>query len=443
MAANFSQNAQGTELWAPWSEEFGRWPILQGSLFLVNVWSLMSALSPNFGTVIVARFLGGISSAGGVIDRETLGITLGMISDLWKSNDHQWGLCFVSWTSLGGPVLGAIIGGFIEDYSNTWRWTMWVQLIFGGALQVIHFFLVPETRTSTMLNSEAKRRRKAATKEGRECRIVGPTEKMSGGPSLRNVLVIWSRPFEMFLFEPIVLCCSLLSGFSDMLIFIFLESYGPVYEQWNFTPWKIGLAFMPIMISYCISWASYLPWFYKEKNMRKKGNLVKPEFRLYWLLWTVPLEPIGLFGFAWSSLGPARNVHWIAPMIFSFCVGVANYSIFMATIDFMIQAYGPYSASATGGNAFARNLLAGISAMFSAPFYEHFKEPYTLEYPTTILACIGVAVAIPVYFLYIYQGPIIRHKSRFAQTLAHERETLELRHQVRDEKKNIEHRENV
>ena len=28
--------AFGSELWAPWSEELGRWPILQASLFLVN-----------------------------------------------------------------------------------------------------------------------------------------------------------------------------------------------------------------------------------------------------------------------------------------------------------------------------------------------------------------------------------------------------------------------
>lgn len=28
--------AFGSELWAPWSEELGRWPILQCSLFLVN-----------------------------------------------------------------------------------------------------------------------------------------------------------------------------------------------------------------------------------------------------------------------------------------------------------------------------------------------------------------------------------------------------------------------
>ena len=39
----------------------------------------------------------------------------------------------------------------------------------------------------------------------------------------------------------------------------------------------------------------------------------------------------------------------------------------MATIDYMVASYGPYSASATGGNALARDFLAGIAAMYSVP----------------------------------------------------------------------------
>lgn len=100
-----------------------------------------------------------------------------------------------------------------------------------------------------------------------------------------------------------------------------------------------------------------------------------------------PLETIGLFGFAWTSLGP-RHVHWIAPMIFSSLIAIANvslqtlyspkrkysrllfalqYAIYMATIDYMIASYGPYSASATGGNALARDFLAGVAAMYATP----------------------------------------------------------------------------
>lgn len=46
-------------------------------------------------------------------------------------------------------------------------------------------------------------------------------------------------------------------------------------------------------------------------------------------------------------MGPPQT-HWIAPMIFSFLVGLANFAIYYSSVDYMIAAYGPYSASATG-----------------------------------------------------------------------------------------------
>lgn len=47
----------GCELWAPWSEEFGRWPILQLSMFLINIWQLPAAFAQNFGSIVIARAL--------------------------------------------------------------------------------------------------------------------------------------------------------------------------------------------------------------------------------------------------------------------------------------------------------------------------------------------------------------------------------------------------
>ncbi|KAM4057861.1 hypothetical protein HRG_009475 [Hirsutella rhossiliensis] len=32
--------------------QFGRWPILQSSLFLVNIWQILAALAPDFGSII-------------------------------------------------------------------------------------------------------------------------------------------------------------------------------------------------------------------------------------------------------------------------------------------------------------------------------------------------------------------------------------------------------
>ena len=68
--------AFGCELWAPWSEELGRWPILQLSLFFVNIFQIPVAIAPNFATIIVFRTLGGLSTAGG-------SVTLAMVADMW------------------------------------------------------------------------------------------------------------------------------------------------------------------------------------------------------------------------------------------------------------------------------------------------------------------------------------------------------------------------
>jgi hypothetical protein len=74
--------AFGCELWAPWSEELGRWPILQLSLFFVNIWQIPVAIAPNFATIIVCRALGGLSTAGG-------SVTLAMVADMWKADEQQ------------------------------------------------------------------------------------------------------------------------------------------------------------------------------------------------------------------------------------------------------------------------------------------------------------------------------------------------------------------
>jgi sugar phosphate permease len=105
--------AFGCELWAPWSEEFGRWPILQLSLLFVNIWQLPVALAPNFATIMVGRALGGLSTAGG-------SVTLGMIADLWESDKQQYAVAYVVFSSVGGSILGPIVGGFSEHFLD-WR----------------------------------------------------------------------------------------------------------------------------------------------------------------------------------------------------------------------------------------------------------------------------------------------------------------------------------
>ena len=224
--------AFGSELWAPWSEEYGRWPVMQLSLFFVNIWQVLCALAPNFHSVLIGRCLGGLSSAGG-------SVTLGMIADMWDPDDQHYAVSFIVFSSVAGSVVGPIAGGFME---TTLRWPLnfVIQLAVGVAVQLAHLILVPETRSTIMLDKEAKKQRKAGI-----ANVRGPREAHGPGLSLKEILVIWCRPFSMFAREPIVLFLSLLSGFSDALIFTFLESFTPVFSLWGFNKIQVGLAFIP------------------------------------------------------------------------------------------------------------------------------------------------------------------------------------------------------
>ncbi|CAO2649410.1 Nn.00g067950.m01.CDS01 [Neocucurbitaria sp. VM-36] len=433
--------AFGCELWAPWSEEFGRWPIQQLSLFLVNIWQIPCGLANNYATYVVCRTLGGLSTAGG-------SVTLGVLADMWEPDEQEFAVAFLVLSSVGGSVVGAIIGAFVEEHLSL-PWIFWVQLIIGGFVQAVHFLCNPETRSTILLDREAKRRRKT----GEDPNIYGPNEIRGGHKiTFKEVITIFWRPFYMFFTEPIVLWLSLLSGFSDALIFTFLESFKPVYSQWGFGTVGIGLAFIPILIGYFLAYGSYMPSIisFRRKRRQNPGS-VAPEARLWWLLFLAPLETIGLFGFAWTSLGPSHGIPWIAPMIFSTLIAMANYSIYQSSIDYQTAAYGPYAASATGGNDLARDFLAGVAAMYSTPLYKNIPGR-PVQYASTILACLAFVVTIPIYIVY-WKGPDIRAKSKFAQSLdksRHERTEKRRKSSLAGleagphaEKKKKEHRERV
>ena len=409
--------AIGCEAWAPWSEELGRFWVLQGSLGLVNLWQIGCALAPNFGAILAFRSLGGLSSAGG-------SVTLGMVADMWEPNDQHYAISYVVFSSCAGSVIAPIFGGFIEQYL-AWQWIFWISLIFGGVAQFIHAW-VPETRASVLLDRHAKKLRR----ENPDCNIWGPDEVRGTfwqRTSWREIVTLMWRPYRFLLTEPIVAFLSLLSGFSDALIFTGLDSFGMVLSKYNFTKAQIGLSFTPLLIGYVISTGTFLPFYRHDAKVRKSHpdipDFYPPERRLRWLLVLVLLEPIGLLGFSFGSLGP-DYVPWIVPLLFTALIGIANLAIYQATIDYMVAAYGPYSASATGGNGFARDFLAGIAALYAHPFYTNIATGTKWQLPSASLIRSGIAglVAIPVYIFY-FHGEYFRTKSPFAQGLAKERAT--------------------
>lgn len=131
----------------------------------------------------------------------------------------------------------------VNEYQQGSRvFTHHVPNSFGATVQALHYWLVPETRESSLIDEVAKQLRTSdPVKYGK---IYGPSE-FAPENNLKQIVTVWYRPFRMFIKEPIVLCLSLLSGFSDALIFLFIDSFQDVFRQWRFDTIQMGLTFVP------------------------------------------------------------------------------------------------------------------------------------------------------------------------------------------------------
>lgn len=59
------------------------------------------------------------------------------------------------------------------------------------------------------------------------------------------------------------------------------------------------------LIGSIIAWFPFFPFIGRDSKIRRRdSDALQPEARFCWLLHLAPLETSGLFGFAWSSLGP-------------------------------------------------------------------------------------------------------------------------------------------
>ncbi|KAI1338922.1 major facilitator superfamily domain-containing protein [Xylariaceae sp. FL0016] len=399
--------AFGCELWAPWSEEFGRRWVLQSSLGLVNIFGILAAFGPNFPSHVIARVLGGLSTAGG-------SVTLAVVNDLWKPDEikMQYGCLTIVFSSVSGSIVGPIIGGFLETFLG-WQWCIFVQIIFGAFVQVLHYFLVPETRSTVIMDRVAQKRRR----DGTNSYLYGPGEMSDKRIDWNDTLAVWLRPFRMLFKDPIVLVLSLLSGSSDGLIFMMVQSFKVVYDQWDFNQIEHGLIFLSIGLGYVVAAFSFIPAIrrnFHERAQHPEDERAQYEARLWWLLFLATLLPIGLFLFAFVAdhAGPGGAVHWMFSAVAICLIGIANFGIYQASIDYVLRAYGPYAASATGGNGWARDVLAGVLTPYGEAMYRNLG----IFAATMMLFAISVVLVAAVYVVYLY-GPRLRRASPWAQTL--------------------------
>lgn len=237
-----------------------------------------------------------------------------------------------------GPALGPLIGAYIIDqYNGNWRYSQWVVLFIAAPIFLISLSM-QETMKSRILYLRAKK-------------ITGKAPHQEGDTHLllHKLAAGLTRPFHMMfvevsqlslstlknhtnlLIQPLVAFLSIYTGFSFAMMFSFFGSYNYVFQSvYGFNQKEIGLTFLGILVGFMfavISFGIFDATLYARASRRANDNPA-PEHRLYAAMLGSIMLPIGLFWFAWA---PAKDVHWIVPVLAGVPFGMGSLSIFVSS----------------------------------------------------------------------------------------------------------------
>ena len=89
---------------------------------------------------------------------------------------------------------------------------------------------------------------------------------------------------------------------------------------------------------------------------RKAGGKVAPELRLPPMMFGSFLFAAGLFVTGWTA---DPRIHWIAPVLGLYLAGLGFFTIFQAALNYLVDTFQKYAASAVAANTFLRSCFAG------------------------------------------------------------------------------------
>ena len=133
------------------------------------------------------------------------------------------------------------------------------------------------------------------------------------------------------------------------------------------------------------------PWY--QRKLLANNNVPIPEWRLPSVIAGGVAFAAGLFWFGWS--GYRADVHWIVPTLSGLLTGFGLMSIFLQALNYLVDAYLLFAASAIAGNTFMRSIAGAVFPLFARYMYEAMG----IQWASTLLGCVAAAlVPIPVVF---------------------------------------------
>jgi DHA1 family multidrug resistance protein-like MFS transporter len=392
--------ALGPIFWAPLSELKGRRLPMVISMFGFSVFQLGTAAGKDLQTVLLCRFWGGIFGAC------PLAVVAAVFSDMFDNRTRGLAITVFSMTVFCGPLLAPFIGGFIVESHLGWRWTSWLTAIMGFVAFFLDLFFLEETYPPVILISKAKELRRRTKNWG----IHAKQEEIE--IDFRELLnKNFSRPLRLLVTEPIVLLLSIYMAFIYGLLYLFLTAYPIVFQRIHGMSAGIGgLPYFGMIIGMLIAgfYVVLTQPSYNRKLLANNGVPI-PEWRLMPVVIGGISFAAGLFWFGWS--GYKASTHWIVPTLSGLLTGFGLLAIFLQSLNYLVDAYLMFAASAIAANTFLRSLAGAGFPLFS----QYMFKGLGVNWAGTLLGCVALAL-VPIPIAFMFYGAKIREKSSFAPT---------------------------
>lgn len=391
--------ASGPIVWGPVSELYGRRMVQLISSVGYICFSFAVATAKDLQTVMLCRFFAGFLGASPLV------VSPAIIADLFATRTRGLAMTIFAVVLFGGPMLAPIFGGFIvKNSSMGWRWTSYMGGIVGALAGVLMLFFLDETHHGLILCRKAEILRRRTGNWG----IAAPHEEFS--LSFKEIVEKnISRPVVMLLTEPILFLITLYNAFIYGIIYLCLTAIPDIFgERYHF---RAGVAELPYISMLIGVFVGALITIICERRfiaaLERTGKPV-PEERLPPMMIGAFFFAIGLFWTGWTGDYP-EHVHWIVPTIGTAFIGCGLLSIFLPCINYIIDCYLFYAASAMAGNTLLRSAFGAAFPLFARPMIMNL----TIKWAMTLLGCIAL-VLLPVPFLFYRFGALLRKKSKYS-----------------------------
>ncbi|PNY22478.1 MFS-type transporter [Tolypocladium capitatum] len=388
----------GPLLWAPLSEVYGRRLAVMTPMFVAICFSFGSATAKDLQTLMLTRFFGAFFASAPVTN------TGGVLGDLYSPAWRGIAMAGYAMAVVGGPVLGPIVSAAVVlQPSLGWRWTEYLTGILQAVILLVAVVFIDESYPPKLLVYKARRLRHESGNWALHARFE--EWDVSVKELARKFLL---RPIQLLL-TPICFLVALYASFCFGILYMQLGAIPIVFgELRGWDPLVATLPFLCILVGAILGCAInvYNQTLY-NKTYHASGDRAVPEKRLPPMMFGSVLFSAGQFLTGWTA---EPRVHWIVPCIGLVMLGTGFFTIFQAALNYLVDTFQAYAASAIAANTFLRSCFAGAFPLVVGPLYHNIGVG-----PGSSITGGFAALLIPVPFVFYAFGRRIRAASKWSK----------------------------